>query len=280
MPVHYEVRVVAWAMGGELSSSAISLGTTAVGSQVGIRPVEPRDVGLWRDPPGPPIRSDQLGRIGLGFEVTFSTDLPDVSQPHGLDVLSLYQPLQLGELSYQAIQAADLVRLVVHQDLQLAFIDTEVRLDRSSVTAPAFMEYSPGLGVQPWSISAVQAAHLPGYWASITSGRNAARIRMPLRRWGASRQRRYDEDKLLDSWIAMEGLFPGGRTRIGLWVAGQMVTHLNLNATQQTTLETGLQQSYRQRNRVAHGNTYTETDIVNAVQAVSDALHDSLVALL
>ncbi len=284
MPVHYEVRVAAWAMGGELPSGAISLGTASKGSQVSIRVVGPRDVALWQDPPGPPIRSDQLGRVGLGFEVTFEADLPDqgpgLPQPYGLDLIALYEPLHLGELSYQAIQAADLVRLTGHPDLQLAFIDTEIRLNGSSITAPSFVEYRPGLADQQWSISTAQAARLPAQWTSITTGPNAARIRMPLRRWGASRQRRYDEDKLLDCWIALEGLFPGAKSYIAIWVAQQMALLLSLNVAQQAPLEADLRNSYRQRNNVAHGNAYTEQDVVQANQTAADALQSSLIALV
>lgn len=151
----------------------------------------------------------------------------------GVNPVVLYGRMMLGEVSYAVLQAADLVRLVVEQDMQVAFIETRIKRGPTSYDGPSYVEFQAGLGTVQWSISAAQAGALPTQWQSVTGGANASRIRTPLRRWGVSRQRRFEEDRLLDCWLGLEGLLGGARTHIARAVAPAAASALGLNATQQ-----------------------------------------------
>jgi hypothetical protein len=152
------------AFDGTLPAGPIDIGSSPAGGSITVRPVDYVDRSRWQES-GLPLHAPLMSWIGTGFEATWSIDIPgsDAQLPEfqGVDPVALYGRMMLGEVSYAVLQAADLVRLVVEQDMEVAFIETRIKRGPTSYDGPSYIEFRAGLRSVQWSITAAQAGALP-----------------------------------------------------------------------------------------------------------------------
>ncbi len=155
-----------------------------------------------------------MRRITLGCELqrTFS---PDVAARYGELPHQAFRErsrlIGLDELMYASGQCVDLLKLFASPNAQSPFGEALVRYrgghHGEDDTMTMYHPFRAGAIGADWVISEELATRLPDLWTNLITGGNAAQLRFPLRRWGMSVQRQWDEDRLIDLWIGLEGLF-------------------------------------------------------------------------
>ena len=84
---------------------------------------------------------------------------------------------------------------------------SSIRLVITRRSDTILMPFRSGLIQQEWSLPRAVIGDLDRDWLSLTLRPNAAAMLFPLRRLGVGCQCHFDEDRLLDYWIGLEGLF-------------------------------------------------------------------------
>lgn len=279
------LSVFGWMVGGSFSERH-HLSLPAVGDipTVTIGPVEGIDQERWRD--SPPFGAMVLRRITLGCELQ-RTAKPDVAAKYAAvareDFRERSRVMGLNELTFAVTQCVDLLKLFISPNAQTPLGEALVRSRsghyRQEETMTMYQPFrASAIGVD-WSISEEFATRLPELWANLIVGGNAEQVRFPLRRWGMSVQRQWDEDRLIDLWIGMEGLFKrdGEVRNVPEKIAPRVRDLLGLASKPAKQLR----QSYEVRIAVAHGRaSYTDQDVWRAVDTVDALLRESLKVLI
>ena len=78
-------------------------------------------------------------------------------------------------------------------------------------------------------------------------------VRFQLSRWLQAADRIYDEDKLLDHWISLEGLFGDGRSELSLTASLRAAAYVGSTPADREAIYRSLRLSYRWRSYVVHG---------------------------
>jgi hypothetical protein len=194
-----------------------------------------------------------------------------------------YKAIDLERRSLRVYQVIDLMRLLVEAEIQIAFAEVWIpsRIPRAGSCETRYAELTNRVRpTDPWSLSPSVANTLRRYWESLTAGPNAARLTLPLRRFGLSATRRWDEDRLIDAWVALESLFK--QTGESRDVAERIKPRLLslLDGGDPTKLHIDLRDSYRVRNRIVHGGDYGQAEVDSAMASAAQALKLALIALL
>jgi hypothetical protein len=278
-----EARLITWAFGGKLPSGPISLDLTT-GKSVQIRPVTAVDRERWHD--DPPLISYLLREASLGCElqrVATTEELRDYRSAPNPALSDAYRVLELAPLSFRADQCIDLLKLIVDPKLGMAFSERFVQYQgytNESNHVLSMNEFRAAQIGHAWSISASQARALAGHWRNLIEGPNATVVRFPLRRWSASTQRRWDEDRLIDCWIGLEGLFK--RRNESLAIPEAIAPRVaRLLGREQGVESVRLRNSYNIRNDITHGGIdYDEQDVEEAIETADEVLQASLRTLV
>lgn len=296
---------VTWMLGGELPQDVIVLDPPPEGSAT-LRRVAFADQERWRDRrhirrrgrgamgdpkahfPWIPIPEFLLDCCTVGAELYAEQRLPDdaITNPH--DYLEVHHAARLDALTFRAAQVADVLRLVVEPNLQSLVQEVDVtvsrlgQLDKVSRHSWVPLDFLWRHLFLTWSLRPERVADVTRTWTQVALGPNAETIRLPLRRLGIATARPFDEDHLIDLWVALDGLFKRESDgRIGRQKVAQRVGRLlGAEREEQKRLNTALPRSHDMRNAVVHGKPdYTDTDVAEAITVADDVLRRSLIRL-
>ena len=273
-PPELDARVLAWAFGGDLPSGSIALGLDGCQSAE-IRTVTQTDFDYWNERLGPPIRLDLLAKVRVGCDLYLMVK-PETAQEyfkhHDPGPREAYYAIRQWDFTFRADQALDLVKLLASVPVAMAFSEVRIKTSRGhysqSINSVSMTGFPAGLVGQKWSLAQQEVDALPGLWQNLVAGPNASTLRFALRRWGSALQRKWPEDRLIDLWIGLEGLFKReseSRSNSDR-VANRISRLLSLDRQNRRLLISQLADSYRLRNEVAHGKTaYDEEALKTAV---------------
>lgn len=280
----FNLTVLGWLVGGTLSGRRhVDLPPVAKIPGITLERVRMVDQERWKD--SPPFASILPRRATLVCELQ-RTLSPDAAAKYGELPHEAFRErsrlMGLDELTHAISQCVDLVKLFSAPKAQSPFAEALLRyqgLDANDDHMTFYHPFRAGAIGADWAISEGQASRLPTLWRNLVEGGNAAQVRFPLRRWGMSVQRQWDEDRLIELWIGLEGLFKRDMEvkNIPEKIAPRVRDLLGLDRKPTNRLK----ESYEVRVAVAHGrSTYRDEDLWPAVDIVEELLRESLKALI
>ncbi len=179
--------------------------------------------------------------------------------------------------------AADLMttlRLITDKNVHIAFTvrSSDSILQPSGGTSSSLRPRLLGPNAE---ISVSLGEDIINMWRSIRSLPNDSLIRLALRRWNTVFERFDLDDALIDSWIALEGLFVPDSSqevrhrssfRIGAW--------LGKTPDEREKIYEDLLKSYDLRSRIVHGGVPTTTKKTELINITRSYLRRALVQIL
>jgi hypothetical protein len=278
------LTVLGWMTGGALMGRRhVNLPAVAGIPEITIEPVRTVDQQRWKD--SPPFAATLLRRVTIVCELQ-RTLSPDAAAkyrelPHEA-FRERSRVMGLDELTYAISQCVDLVKLFSAPNAQSPFAEALLRYRGFGAEDDHMTFYHPfraGAIGADWAVTEDLASRLPTLWTNLLGGGNSAKVRFPLRRWGMSVQRQWDEDRLIDLWIGLEGLFKRDLEvrDIPEKIAPRIRDLLALDRKPTNRL----QESYDARVAIAHGrSTYRDEDLWRAVDIADELLREALKALI
>jgi hypothetical protein len=279
------VTVLSWMVGGKIVGRH-HVDLPAVGGlpAMTIGPVRTVDQERWKE--DPPFGALLMNRVTLLCEIQ-RTPSPEIAAQYGDIPFEAFRErsrlMGLDDLTFASGQCVDLLKLFASPNAQSPFGEGLIRSlsghHRTEGTMTFYQPFRAGLIGSDWSITEVLAARLPELWTNLLAGGNAPQVRFPLRRWGMSVQRQWDEDRLIDLWIGLEGLFKRDDEvrNVPEKIAPRVRDLLGLASKPVNPLR----QSYDVRIAVAHGrSSYSDRDLWAAVDTADKLLCDSLKTLI
>jgi hypothetical protein len=248
-----------------------------------IGPPGSEERGRWTNTP--PFGAMLMRRITLGCSLQ-RTVSPDIVAGYGELPREAFRErfrlIGLDELTNATSQCVDLLKLFASPRAQSPFGENVISYHGARREEERMTLYQPfrggAIGVD-WIITDELVASMPGLWTNLVTGGNATQVRFPLRRWGMSVQRQWEEDRLIDLWIGLEGLFKRDLEvrSVPEKIAPRVRDLLALSSKPVNQLR----QSYDVRIAVAHGRvSYADQDLWSAVDTSDELLRESLKALI
>jgi len=179
--------------------------------------------------------------------------------------------------------AVDLVRLYCAPDIQIAFLERQLIVERDGGNlinmSTLYEQFRSRFVTLGWQLGSSCIGDLRLAWQGATMGPNAGHVRFPLRRAGVAAQRQFDEDRLIDCWIGLEGLLMHKDDRRS--AVKQVVTRaqrlLGIDDRQTRQLGVELGKSFGVRSAVVHGDvSYDDASVLEAISVAGDVLAKSL----
>ena len=301
---------MAWMLGGALASDRVDLAPVD-GAAVAVRPVSADDQERWRAK----RQRRKMGWGALGDEgdaharsypyiavpewildsCTACVEVgrsADFAPPGTLDLgPPAHEATKAGQLRFLSEAVADVIRLTGPDDpIQVALIEVVLVTGDGPIAFTSNAMLTPGgfqwrRSEERFTVSADQEATLATWWSRLTSGPNAELLRWPVRRFGVSRQRAFDEDRLVDLTIALEGIFMTEADKTSRDSAGDLMSWranrlLGGDRTATRLRANRVDRGYRGRSDIVHGRLPSEEDTARAVSGLDTVLVEALTALL
>jgi hypothetical protein len=135
-----------------------------------------------------------------------------------------------------------------------------------------------------WELAEAQVAALVDWWPAVASGPNSELLRWPLRRFGVSRQRAFEEDRLVDLAIALEGIFTREDESQRRSAGGRIARRANLlldgERAAMKLRSRRVSDGYVKRSDIVHGRLPSEDEIAAAASGLDVVLLETLRLLI
>ncbi len=149
--------------------------------------------------------------------------------------------------------AVSALRLLTEQPVHIAFTE---EIAHSPLAHGAAISWGPSLPFrgQDAVVSDAERTQLLGLWSRLRSNPNRALVELALRRWDAGMERRADEDKLIDYWVALESLFtPDSTQEVRFRASLRIAAYLGATPEARRSIYADMHHSYDWRSAVVHG---------------------------
>ena len=247
------------------------------------------DTESWRD--FPPLADHFLRVISAAVElrrppVWMAAGALMVGDDFASNLSDLSEVLRLNDLSFGVTQAIDTLRLVLNAETQVGFEELQVVIRdghyRRRFNTTPMTPFRVGRISQARIIQPQDAREHNRRWSIAAHGANADILRLPLRRFGIMHQRAWDEDRLLDGWIALESLFKRTNETRGAAdaIARRSGKFLEMDRDALRAHRRRVDRARRARDVVVHGHwDYADPTIHEACETITGLLSNSLLRL-